>query len=103
MQTILNVKQLKQYSKSKGYHFFNRGAMSCFGSKVYPIIRNGANEVYFVTGERMFDDRRRLYTARVMYESGDVLSAFGCEFQQFKTAKAAQKFIDEKLSEHKGD
>lgn len=66
---ISSISELKALHKSNGWHFFDRGAMAFFNSRIESGIIGGR---YFITSERFNDDTPRKFTVRTFDERGSV-------------------------------
>ena len=80
--------------KARHYgHFFSKGAMGGFGSRVHSHVSTGATGWFFVTSEQQPPDETynlhfpRRWTVRKMYLSGDILTHG--DFQGYGSLKAA--------------
>ena len=88
---IRTLQDAKQRNAWADMHFFSKGAMRFFSSRVsdriYPLVDGGA---LFVTSERFDERSRRLYTVTVIAIDGktDRVS----EFQQHRTSKEAHRW-----------
>jgi hypothetical protein len=59
-----SISELKDLASAAGSHFFDRGSMKFFRSRIVPIIYAGLGGVYFVTSEQFDDHSTRRYTVR---------------------------------------
>ncbi len=89
------ISQLKQWNKSCGGHFFERGAMSFFKSKIYPrlVPCKSGQCVLFVTSEQGPDNVRKF---SVREAKGCSIRTTAGAFQAYKTeadARSAAKRI----------
>lgn len=94
-----SVAQLKVFVTNSGSHFFDRGAMKFFNSKIESGILQGA---YFITSERMELDMPKLYTIRYVEFDPAVIPAAQVEelgeFQEFTTLTAAKAALKTRTS-----
>lgn len=67
-----------------GHHFFEKGTMDFFDSRVETDLVEGR---YFVTSERFNEDSPRLYTIREVMPNGSI-NTVG-EFQEYKSKLGA--------------
>jgi hypothetical protein len=90
---ISNIDDVRGYNRGMGYHFFDPEAMRFFDSRIGEDIKiiPGVG-VGFVTSEKFDYKTPRLYTARVLEESGNVKSL--SEFQAFTSSRHAYKFLE---------
>ena len=80
------MKGIKRHNKETGHHFFSKGAMRFFDSKIHTRIP--IHGCMFVTSERG-PDRIRKYTIRCSMSDGGVKTVG--EFQQFGSLLEARK------------
>lgn len=84
-----SISDIKQANKELGHSFFSPDAMEFFGSKVLPTVYDGR---FFITSEQdNFSNGARKYTVREAKSDGSI-DTIG-NFQQFATAKQAQKAL----------
>jgi hypothetical protein len=89
LSEIYTIERLKAYNQAQGYHFFDNDTMRFFKSKIYlPILHTDKGLVY-VTSEKHGQGYPRLYTVRIMDETGNV-KELNCDFQEFTTLKRAR-------------
>lgn len=91
----LNMADVKRHNKAKGFHFFSKGTMGFFYSRIESNLVNGQ---YFVTSEQFeteLDSFPRLYTVRKYDKTTGRISTHG-DFQQFKTCNEALDSIRNK-------
>ena len=81
MRTLQDVKRA---NKAIGHHWFDRGAMSFFGSRIESRL---IGERYFVTSEQYGDASPRLYSVREALDDGRIRTLGA--FQGFRTLDAA--------------
>ena len=81
------IGELKEVSREAGGHFFDRGSMKFFRSRVLPNLYVGPGGVYFVTSEQYSDTSRRAYTVRVFNPQDASVNTFG-EFNELDRAEA---------------
>jgi hypothetical protein len=81
------ITELKAMNKAAGSHFFDRGAMRSFRSRVVPTIYSGPGGVYFVTSEANSDDGERLFTVRIFDPAEGDINTFG-EFRRWTRGAA---------------
>lgn len=84
------VKQVRQANKAIGQHFFDRGTMRFFASRVGRRVYRGC---YFISSERREYDEPRRYTIRRVAEDGRVYTVGN--FQAYKSARAARRAIEQ--------
>ncbi len=82
------IRDIKKANKNNGGHFFEKGALSFFQSKVYDEVYQGK---YFITSER-FQNEATKYTVRQCDEEGDI-STVG-KFQAYQTLDEAVSAIN---------
>ena len=91
----MDINYLKAKAEQAGNHFFDKGAMRFFNSRVLPSSFTKMDEgVYrFVTSERC-DNEARFYTIReVTLDPFDIVDV--SEFQEYATGREAMKHIKE--------
>ena len=86
--TFHSLDMMKRANESGGFHFFSRGAMRFFRSRVAPGVTHGR---VFVTSEQFDYSAPRLYTVRAMRDDGSTVEL--CEFQQFATLALARAYV----------
>lgn len=84
--TYFSIEAIKQANRARGHHFFERGTMRFFRSRIAPGIIGGC---YFITSEQFDATSARLYTVRRANEDGSIDTV--SEFQEFGTLAAARK------------
>ena len=86
-ECCFTMAQIKQANRDAGQHFFERGTMRFFRSKV--ATRRPINGAYFVTSEQFDDNSPRLYTVRRVDLQTGKIDTVG-EFQAWRTLRAAK-------------
>lgn len=91
-----SIPALKAAAKNAGSHFFDKGAMRFFNSKIETGMLQGR---YFVTSEQFDDESPRLYSARIVTRDDDatpglMIDTLG-DFQAFKSVAEAKVAIYE--------
>lgn len=92
MNTTMNfsgINEIKSFAASQGSYFFSRQSMRFFNSRIGAKVYRGC---YFITSEQFDHKSPRLFSARFIRPNGSI-ETIG-EFQQFKTAREAAKFIN---------
>lgn len=97
--SFFTITAIKQAAENSGNHFFERGAMRFFRSRImrgaYPDpVKGGA---YFVTSERfesMHGSAARAYSVRFANDDASRIETIG-EFNSYKTAAQARRAIRE--------
>ncbi len=91
LRTLHTLDQIKRASYSAGSHWFDRGALRSFSSRISETVYPVAGGALFISSEKfrgLYEpDRERLYTVRSCSVDGDI-NTVG-EFQQWRTAKQA--------------
>ena len=67
-----NITEVKKANKAKGQHFFDKEALSFFGSKVFPELYTVAGRQFFITAEDKFNRTKKAYTIREALPDGDI-------------------------------
>jgi hypothetical protein len=86
----MSIDQIKYRARECGSHFFSKGAMRFFRSRIASRTHSGPGGVYFVTSEQ-FDERSpRLFTVHKFTDLGDrcEIDTIG-KFQQYRTGASA--------------
>lgn len=83
---------IKRANKAAGRHWFDKGALAFFRSKIEPKVYGGR---YFITSEQFDDAAPRRYSVRMAEPDGSI-STVG-EFQAYDGRGAAEDAIDELL------
>jgi hypothetical protein len=79
------ISEVKAANKAKGHHWFAKGTMEFFASRIESGVIGGR---YFVTSEKTgFDDETRAFAVRVANDDGSI-DTVG-EFQEHATRDAA--------------
>ena len=92
LKVYRNIDQIKRDAYYAGSHFFDKGTMRSFKSRVYDeIYHYGDGKNYFITSERFNNDSPRLYTLRQYLHEGEI-KTIG-EFQQYTSLRAVRKAI----------
>ena len=95
------------YQRTSSGHFFDKGAMRFFNSRVQGFLRGDGSQAYFVTSERYDKNAKRMFTIRQVTRKKsdnfhgykyDIETVFG--FQSFKSVATAKRHIEKLL---KGD
>lgn len=89
--------EMKQAQTEKDFHFFSKGSMAFFKSK---IIESTVNENHFITSEKFDDNSDRKYTIRKFDPIGYQVDTIG-EFQGYDTLKKAKTALKNILKEGK--
>ena len=90
-----NISEVKKRHKESGGHFFDRGAMSYFNSKVESPLIGGR---YFVTSERYLLSSPKKFTVRQVVDNGDRVGIESLsEFQEFDTLDEALMFLGDPI------
>ncbi len=86
------MSRIKQANKNAGQHWFSKGTMRFFNSRVSDKVYEGKNGVFFVTSERMCYEptHPRRYTMRIFDPENGTVDTHG-EFQDYKTAHIAHE------------
>lgn len=82
-----SIAELKDMNRAAGGHFFDRGAMRCFRSRVVPGIFNGPGGIYFVSSESNYNDTARSFTVRKFDPADGSIDTFG-EFNKWTRGAA---------------
>ena len=86
--SFYSIEQIKHANKERGQHFFSRGTLRFFHSRIGSKVHRGPGGIYFVTSEQ-FDERSpRLYTVRRFEPVSAEVDTVG-EFQQYACARHA--------------
>ena len=81
----MKISEVKAIVKSNGGHFFDKGTMKCWGTRIETsVFKNGC----FVTSEDNYNKTKRLYTVRRF--NGKSIDTIG-DFQQYKTKESARE------------
>ena len=88
---IKNMTELKRRHKAGGGHFFDKGAMQFFNSKIESPLIGGR---YFVTSEQFGEDPRR-FTVRQVGNHLDINDL--SEYQEFETLDEALMFLGDPI------
>jgi hypothetical protein len=96
-----NIYQIKELARDCGNHFFDPRAMRFFSSRILSRVYGGR---YFVTSEQfhgLVESEPRRYSVRIVtYENGKFdIDTIG-EFQQYETAKQAQRVAEQLGAAH---
>lgn len=87
----MNKEQLKAEVSDSGSHYFDRGTMHFFRSRLCAVVSDTTDAVWFVTSER-FTSRHhsgpRLYTVRRWCRIAQSVETVG-EFQGYETRDSA--------------
>ena len=85
------IKEIKQANKAIGGHWFDKGTLRFFNSRIYPEVYKGADGMdYFITSERFDEKHPRKYTIRRAH-SGEI-DTVG-ELRQYDTKADAIKAV----------
>ena len=85
---MYSIQQIKAANETAGHHFFERGAMRFFRSRVCRKVHHvGGGGAFFVTSEQFSASSVRRYSVRGVDASGKV-DTVG-DFQRFATARQA--------------
>ena len=84
----ISISDVKRINKEKGQHFFSKGAMRFFNSRI-ETRGNLIKGKYFITSEQFDRDSPRLYSVKKFNKESGSIDQVG-EFQQFKTRTAAK-------------
>jgi len=88
-----NTDEIKEFDKGRGGFYFSPDTMHFFNSAVHEPVYGGR---YFVTSEQgPHDHSPRTYTVREVRDDGDINTAKGCEFQEFRFLSDAQERAQE--------
>lgn len=82
-----NITEVKKANKAKGQHFFDRDALTFFGSTVYPELYTVAGRQFFITREDNFKRSQKFYTIREVLPDGDIETVG--EFLGYETKEQA--------------
>ena len=74
-------------ARAAGSHFFDRGTMKFFRSRVLPTVYTGPGGVYFVTSEQFNDTSARRFTVRAFDPAKADINTLG-EFNEMGRAEA---------------
>lgn len=86
--TFFSVEEIRRANELRGQHFFERGTMRFFASRVgYRAIPLAAGALFVTSEQQRGDEHPRLYTVRRAFPDGSV-STFG-EFQAYRSRAAA--------------
>ena len=85
-RTAFTIAQVKANNTTCGQHFFDRGTMRFFNSRVVGTLMPGKR---FVTSEKGPDGVRR-YTVRRAVQDGCKIETVG-EFQGYRSVEAARR------------
>lgn len=92
------IRQIRGANRAAGHHFFSRGAMSFFGTKIERGVHAGR---YFITSEQdpsgLAWDGERRWTIREIDESGSIFTKG--EFGRHRSRASALMAIEELLKE----
>ena len=79
----MTISEVKSTVTANGGHFFDRGTMKCWGTRIETsIFKNGC----FVTSEDNYNKTKRLYTVRRF--NGKSIDTIG-DVKQYKTKESA--------------
>lgn len=81
--------ELAQRNRAAGGHWFDRGALRFFRSRVLEGTYPAGAVTFFVSSERFSDDVKRAYSVRYMTADG-MVETFG-GFQGYGSARAARR------------
>ena len=84
------IGEIKRTNKANDGHFFDKGAMSFFNSRIESGVLKGK---YFITSERMELTDPKRFTLRVANNDGSI-DTVG-EFQQFRSTIEAKEYLKE--------
>jgi hypothetical protein len=89
---VSTMRQLINLNKNNGYHFFDKGSMKWFNSRIHSDVYGGC---VFVTSERRGWDRPREYTVRIVHANGSIetCSSFGQYSSRYQAHEAAKHLI----------
>jgi NADP-dependent 3-hydroxy acid dehydrogenase YdfG len=82
---------IKDYYRKTTGHFFDRGSMKFFNSRIGQDVYPAKELIYFVTSERFEQDPRRYTVRSYNVQTGDI-DTIG-EFQEYRTKAAAIRAI----------
>ena len=92
LSNIYTIEQLKRYNSEHERYFFSPDTMRFFKSRVAPGVIHAPEGIVFITSEQFDYNSPRLYSVRIMRESGEVDHFAGSEFQQFPNLRSARNF-----------
>lgn len=95
----ISISDVRQINEEKGQHFFERGAMRFFNSKIETKGDLIGNK-YFITSEQ-FDNSPRHYSVREFIKDTGRINTIS-EFNEFSSKSHASEFA-KCLKENKGD
>jgi hypothetical protein len=87
------IEYIKTHNHAIGHHFFTKGAMRFFNSRILPTVYGGR---YFITSERFDHNSPRYYTIRECVAGH--IETVG-EFQEYATSGQAVTAIKRLLKE----
>lgn len=100
IEEFSSVPQMKVAVSNAGSHWFDKGTMKFFNSKVETGI---LQKRFFISSERMELSEPKKYTIRYFVRDNDATPALDChtvgEFQQFETLKGAKDYLKEYLAQ----
>lgn len=102
------IDQLKARNTAMGYYFFTPDTLRYYKGRVYSNVWTLPDCWVFITSEQFecyhpqyrIDPRR--YTARVMLEDGSVQEFAGSIFQQFKSKRECERWIESIIALRRG-
>ena len=89
MDAFRTITEIKAANKSIGHHFFSRGAMRFFNSKIESPVLRGR---YFITSE-IGPNEVKAYSVHMASDAGEIETIGG--FHSFKSTKEAMAFVRE--------
>jgi hypothetical protein len=81
---MMTIAKIKSRNKSCGFHFFEKGAMGFFNSRVFPKVYG---ERFFLTSERFDSESPEFFTIRIANPDGSIDTV--SDFQQYRTKTTA--------------
>ncbi len=82
-----SINDIERESLASGSHWFDHDTMRCFGTRCHSQIYNGENGIFFVTGDKTYNDGRA-YTVRQWIPEECDVKTIG-EFGQYKYRSTA--------------
>lgn len=93
-----HIDQIKEANESNGFHFFEKGAMRFFKSRILSEVYGGQ---YFITSEVPPQSSRKYTIRRAHLISGNIITVGKhCEYATAAQAKAAIKRILDASCQH---
>jgi len=89
-QKFQTIQDIRCACYNAGSHWFDKGAMSFFRSKIYPHVYNGPGGIFFVSSEASgFNDETRRYSVRQFHPEDADITTLG-EFTGHSTLEDAR-------------